>query len=84
MILWRGIAQGEFRHSPAVDFPELIISGVKSAAMSILLLGPAAREADPAYREAHVNFILDALRMPTGPRVSTARESTTPTGDTRA
>ena len=64
MILWRGIAQGEFRHSPAVDYPELIIAGAKSAAMSILLLGPAAREADPAYREAHVNFILDALRVP--------------------
>ncbi len=64
MILWRGVAQGVFRRSPAVEFPELIIAGAKSAAMAVLLLGPAAREADPAYREAHVNFLLDALRVP--------------------
>ena len=63
MIIWRGVAQGEFRRTPAMEFPELIIAGAKSAAMSILLLGSAAHEADPAYREAHLNFLLDALRV---------------------
>ena len=63
MILWRGMAQGEFRKTPAADFPELIIAGAKAAAMSILMFGPAAREADPAYQDAHIRYVLDALQV---------------------
>ncbi len=62
MILWRGIAQGEFRQSPAVEFPQLVIAPCMMAAIWMLLLGNAHPLDMERYSAAHASFIIAALR----------------------
>jgi AcrR family transcriptional regulator len=62
MILWRGIAQGEFHQSPAAEFPQLIIAPCMMASVWMLLLGDAHPLDMEKYSAAHASFIIAALR----------------------
>ena len=64
MIVWRGIALGEFRSSPASEFPQLVIAPCITATIWELLFGPARTLDLARYADAHVEFILAALRAP--------------------
>jgi AcrR family transcriptional regulator len=64
MILWRGIALGEFRRTPAAEFPLLVIAPAKAAAMWALMFGERHPLEFERYIEAHCEFVLAALRAP--------------------
>ena len=63
MIIWRGIALGEFRRSPAAEYPHLVLAPCKLSMIWQLMFG--ARHALDAerYANAHVEFVLAALRI---------------------
>jgi AcrR family transcriptional regulator len=62
MIIWRGIALGEFRQSPAAEFPQLVLAPCIFSAIWDMLFGPAQPLDLERYAGAHVEFILSALR----------------------
>lgn len=62
MIIWRGIAVGEFRRSPVAEFPHLVFAPCQLSMVWKLMFG-ASHELDLArYTEAHVDFVMAALR----------------------
>jgi len=63
LIVWRGIAKGEFRASPAADFPHLLLAPCKLSVTWQLLFGEHHKLDVPRYAEAHVEFVLSALRV---------------------
>lgn len=62
MIVWRGIAKGEFRQSPAGEFPHLLLAPCKLSMTWQLLFGDSHRLDLERYAEAHAGFVLAALR----------------------
>ncbi len=64
MIIWRGIAQGEFRRSPAAEFPHLVFAPCKMLATWQLMFGERYALEAERFAEAHAQFVLDALRAP--------------------
>ncbi len=64
MILWRGIALGEFRQTPAAEFPLLVVAPCKAAAVWQLMFGDRHALDLERYVEAHCEFVLAALRAP--------------------
>lgn len=67
MILWRGIALGEFRPTPAAEFPLLVVAPCKAAAVWQLMFGDRHALDLERYVEAHCDFVLAALRAPGAP-----------------
>lgn len=64
MIVWRGIALGEFRPTPAAEFPLLVIAPCQAAALWQLLYGNRHALDAERYIDAHCEFVLAALRAP--------------------
>lgn len=64
MIVWRGIALGEFRHTPAAEFPLLVVAPCQAAALWQLLYGNRHPLDADRYIDAHCEFVLAALRAP--------------------
>ena len=62
MIIWRGIALGEFRRSPAAEFPHLVLAPCKLSMTWQLLFGERHALDLERYADAHVEFVLAALR----------------------
>lgn len=62
MIVWRGIALGEFRPSPAAEHPMLITAGCKAVALWQLIFGDRHALDVERYVDAHCDFVLAALR----------------------
>lgn len=60
--LLRGIATGEFRKTPAVEFPQVLVAPGVLAIMWKLLHGERHRLDLDAYQKAHLDFALDSLR----------------------
>jgi AcrR family transcriptional regulator len=65
MIVWRGIALGEFRPSPAAEHPMLITAGCKALALWQLIFGDRHGLDVARYVDAHCDFVLAALRRDT-------------------
>ncbi|MBS0374455.1 MAG: TetR/AcrR family transcriptional regulator [Proteobacteria bacterium] len=64
MIIWRGIAQGEFRQSPAAEFPHLVFAPCKMLATWQLMFGERYAIDAERFAEAHADFVIAALRAP--------------------
>ena len=64
MILWRGIATGEFRHTPAVDFPQLVLGPAVAFSNWRLMFGDRRPMDLERYVEAHIQFVLAAISTP--------------------
>ncbi len=64
MIVWRGIAKGEFRQSPAAEFPHLLLAPCKLSMTWQLIFGKDHGLDLERYAEAHAEFVLAALRIP--------------------
>lgn len=64
MIVWRGIAKGEFRQSPAAEFPHLLLAPCKLSMTWQLIFGKDHGLDLERYAEAHAEFVLAALRAP--------------------
>ena len=64
MIVWRGIAKGEFRQSPAAEFPHLLLAPFKLSTTWQLIFGKDHGLDLERYAEAHVEFALAALKVP--------------------
>jgi AcrR family transcriptional regulator len=62
MIVWRGVAQGEFRQTPAAEFPLLIVAPCHALAMWQLMHGERHALDIERYIDAHCEFVLAALR----------------------
>lgn len=62
MILWRGVALGEFRQTPAAEFPLLIVAPCHALAMWQLMYGPRHALDVERYIDAHCEFVLASLR----------------------
>ncbi len=62
MIVWRGIAKGEFRQTPAAEFPHLLLAPCKLSMTWELLFGQAHQLDLERYAAAHADFVLAALR----------------------
>ena len=62
MIVWRGIALGEFRQSVAAEFPQFVVAPCVFSAIWELLFGPKHPLDPERYAAAHADFILAALR----------------------
>jgi AcrR family transcriptional regulator len=62
MIIWRGIARGEFRRSAVVDFPELIFAPCEFMATWQLVFGDTHAIDAEKFVDAHIEFVLAALR----------------------
>jgi AcrR family transcriptional regulator len=60
--LLHGIATGEFRKTPAVEFPQVLVAPGILAIMWKLLHGERHRLDLDAYQKAHLEFALDSLR----------------------
>jgi len=65
-ILQHGISTGEFRPTAAVEFPQLLAAPGVLAIVWRVLHGDRHRIDLDAYRQAHLEFILDSLRRPGG------------------
>jgi AcrR family transcriptional regulator len=63
MIIWRGIALGEFRRSPAAEFPHLVLAPCKLSMTWQLMFGERHALDVQRYADAHVEFVLAALRV---------------------
>ena len=61
MILWRGIATGEFRHTPAEEFPHLLLAPCIALSNWKLMFGDRHALDVERYAEAHLQFVLAAL-----------------------
>ncbi len=64
MILWRGIATGEFRHSPAEEFPQLMLAPAVAFSNWKLMFGERHQMDLDRYVEAHFQFLLAAICNP--------------------
>ncbi len=62
-VLLRGIASGEFRKTAALEFPQFLAAPGVLAIIWRLLHGERHRLDLDAYRRAHLEFILGALRV---------------------
>ena len=62
MIVWRGIAKGEFRQSPAEEFPHLLLAPRKLSMTWQLLFGERHCLDLERYAQAHADFVIAALR----------------------
>ena len=62
MIIWRGIALGEFRHTSAAEFPHLIAAPCKLVSLWQLIFGDRHGLDLAKYADAHADFVLAALR----------------------
>jgi len=60
--LLRGIATGEFRKTPAVEFPQLLVAPGVLAITWKLLHGERHTLDVDAYQKAHLEFVLTSLR----------------------
>jgi len=60
--LQQGIASGEFRKTPALEFPQLLAAPGVLAIVWRLLHGEQHRLDLDAYKQAHLEFILESLR----------------------
>lgn len=65
LVLQKGIASGEFRPTQIEAFPQILAAPAVLAIVWILILGTRADLDLEAYRAAHVEFILSALRHAT-------------------
>ena len=63
MIIWRGIALGEFRRSPAAEFPHLILAPSKYVSTWQMIFGDRQPLDIERYADAHIDFVLAALRV---------------------
>ena len=63
MIVWRGIAKGEFRQTPAAEFPHLLLAPCKLSMTWQLIFGKDHGLDLERYAEAHAEFVLAALRV---------------------
>jgi AcrR family transcriptional regulator len=61
MILWRGIATGEFRHTPAEEFPHLLLAPCIALSNWKLMFGERHPMDIERYAEAHLQFVLAAI-----------------------
>ena len=61
MILWRGIATGEFRHTPAEEFPHLLLAPCIALSNWKLMFGDRHPLDVERYVEAHLQFVLGAI-----------------------
>jgi AcrR family transcriptional regulator len=64
MIVWRGIAQGEFRKTPAADFPQLVFAPCKLLSTWKLMFGDRHAIDAERYAAAHAEFVIAALAAP--------------------
>lgn len=64
MIIWRGVALGEFRATPASEYPQLVIAPCVLSTIWELLFGATHTLDLERYSAAHVEFVLAALRAP--------------------
>ena len=62
LVIEKGIASREFRQSSVRDFPQILAAPAVLAIVWILILGARAGMDLEAYRAAHLEFILSALR----------------------
>jgi AcrR family transcriptional regulator len=62
VIIWRGIALGEFRASPAAEFPHLVLAPCKMSMIWQLMFGDKNALDRERYADAHIEFVLAALR----------------------
>jgi AcrR family transcriptional regulator len=75
LILDKGIAAGEFRKEGAGMFPEMVAAPSVLAIVQFLIHGNRVEVDLDAYKAAHVEFILSALRRTTGSSAMLAPES---------
>jgi len=61
-VLMQGIASGEFRETPALEFPQILAAPGVLAIVWRALHGERRRLDLHAYRKAHLEFILGSLR----------------------
>jgi AcrR family transcriptional regulator len=61
-VLKRGIASGEFRKTPAVEFPQILVAPGILAIVWKLLHGDRHRLDLNAYLQAHLDFVLCSVR----------------------
>ena len=64
MIVWRGIAKGEFRQTPAAEFPHMLLAPCKLSMTWQLIFGEKHRLELDRYADAHAEFVLAALKIP--------------------
>lgn len=62
LVLEKGMATGEFRESGAAAYPQMVAAPGVLAMVWMLILGRRAGLDLQAYRAAHVEFVLSALR----------------------
>ena len=77
MILWRGIATGEFRHTLAEEFPQLLLAPCIALSNWKLMFGDRHPVDVDRYAEAHLQFVLAAIAAPLGASTS----ATSPSAD---
>lgn len=61
MILWRGVATGEFRRSAAEDYPQLLMAPCIAYSNWQLMFGDRHPVDLERYAAAHLDFVLAAL-----------------------
>jgi|CryBogDrversion2_2_1035213.scaffolds.fasta_scaffold00039_15 AcrR family transcriptional regulator len=62
MILWRGVATGEFRRTSAEEFPQLLLAPCVAFSNWQLMFGDRRPMNLDRYAEAHLQFVLAALQ----------------------
>jgi hypothetical protein len=63
----KGVASGEFRDTKIAEFPQVLVGPAILAIVWELILGERQQLDLEAYREAHLELILNGLRTPNCP-----------------
>jgi AcrR family transcriptional regulator len=64
MLVKKGVASGEFRDTRIADFPQVLVGPAVLAVVWALILGEREQLDLNAYREAHLELLLQGLRNP--------------------
>lgn len=63
-IIWRNIAQDQFRQPPASEFPQLVFAPCKMRARCQSMFGERCALDAERFAEAHADFAIAAPRAP--------------------
>ncbi len=75
-LVRRGVAAGEFRPSALEEFPHLLVAPVLFSAAWVSVFEPQHKLDTDRFIEAHIDFLLQAIRVPDSERGEEGRAGT--------
>ena len=62
-LIKRGVANGEFRESALIEFPQLLVTPVFFSVIWMIVFQPHSNLDTDRFIEAHVELVLDSIKV---------------------